>query len=52
MGISFSAMRKKLEQEYICSSLKGRVQYFATRYRKVHHREGRIGIIFDKQEVF
>lgn len=52
MGISFSSMRKKLEQENICDSLKGRVQYFATRYRKVHDREGRIGIRFDKKEVF
>lgn len=52
MGNSFSGMRKKLEQDYICNSLKGRVQYFATRYRKVHDREGRIGIHFDKKEVF
>lgn len=52
MGISFSDMRKKLEQENICSSLRGRVQYFATRYRKVHYQEGRIGICFDHKEVF
>lgn len=52
MGISFSAMRKKLEQENICSSLRGHIQYFATRYRKVRHEEGRIGICFDHKEVF
>lgn len=34
--LSFSAMRKKLEQDNICPSMKGRIQYFATRYRKVH----------------
>lgn len=30
----------------------GRIQYFATRYRKVHDREGRISILFDKKEIF
>ena len=31
MGLSWSAMRKVLEDENICDSLKGRVQYFVTR---------------------
>ena len=34
MGLSWSAMRKVLEDENICDSLKGRVQYFVTRYRE------------------
>lgn len=52
MGISFSGMRKKLEHENICSSLKGRIQYFATRYREFHDEEGRISILLDGREVF
>ena len=52
MGISWSAMRRLLEQENICDSLKGRVQYFATRYRESHDREGRIAIRIDGNEVF
>ena len=52
MGISWSAMRKVLEQENICDSLKGRVQYFATRYRESHDQEGRVAIRLDGKEVF
>lgn len=33
MAISWNAMRKKLEIENLCPSLKGRINYFATRYR-------------------
>ena len=36
MGISWSTMRKKLETENLCDSLRGRITYFATRYRKSH----------------
>ena len=42
MSISWSAMRKKLETENICDSLKGRINYFATRYRKSHDEMGRV----------
>lgn len=52
MGLSWSAMRKVLEQENICASLKGRVQYFATRYRKSHDQEGRVAIRLDGEEIF
>ena len=52
MGLSWSAMRKILEQENICESLKGRIQYFATRYRKVHDQEGRVAIRLDGKEIF
>lgn len=41
MGGSFSGMRKILVKENICETLKGRVRYFATRYRKFHDQEGR-----------
>ncbi|MDL2259126.1 hypothetical protein LJC42_08300, partial [Eubacteriales bacterium OttesenSCG-928-K08] len=52
MGLSWSAMRKVLEQENICESLKGRIQYFATRYRKSHDQEGRVAIRLDGEEIF
>ena len=51
-GISWSAMRKILEQENICDSLKGRVQYFQTRYPKAHDHHGRIAVRLDKKEIF
>lgn len=52
MGQSWSSMRKQLEQENICEALKGRIQYFATRYRESHDQEGRVAIRLDGQEVF
>ncbi|MCL2362399.1 MAG: hypothetical protein FWC73_11380 [Defluviitaleaceae bacterium] len=51
-GISWSAMRKILEQENICCSLKGRIQYFQTRYRDAHDQTSRIAIRLDGKEVF
>lgn len=52
MSLSWSAMRKVLEQENICASLKGRVQYFVTRYRKSHDEEGRVAVRLDGKEIF
>ena len=52
MGLSWSAMRKVLEQDNICESLRGRIQYFATRYRKSHDEEGRVAIRLDGKEIF
>jgi len=52
MSVSWSAMRKKLETENICDSLKGRITYFATRYRKSHDELGRVAIRLDGNEVF
>ncbi|HBR30771.1 MAG: hypothetical protein PHD46_00055 [Eubacteriales bacterium] len=51
MGLSWSAMRKLLEQDYICDSLKGRIQYFATQYRKSHDQEGRVAVRLDGKEI-
>ena len=52
MGLSWSTMRKVLEQENICDSLKGRVQYFVTRYRESHDQEGRVAVRLDGNEIF
>jgi len=45
-------MRKVLEQDNICDSLKGRIQYFATRYRGAHDQTGRVAIRLDGKEIF
>jgi len=52
MSISWSVMRKILEQENICECLKGRIQYFATRYRKSHDGMSRVAIRLDGNEIF
>ena len=49
---SWSDIRKKLEQEYLAPSLRGRVQYMVTRYHNAHDEEGRIAICVDGREVF
>jgi len=51
-GISWSAMRKRLEQDNICDALKGRIQYFQTNYRAAHDQTSRIAIRLDGEEVF
>ena len=52
MAISWSAMRKKLEKENLCASLQGRIQYFATRYRKnTQDNEGGVAVRVDGKEV-
>lgn len=48
---TWSAMRKKLESEYLAESLRGRLRYFATTYRRSHDREGRIAILLDGCEI-
>ena len=51
-GMSWSAMRKILEQDNICDSLKGRIQYFQTCYRGAHDQTGRVAIRLDGKEIF
>ena len=49
----WSAIRKKLEEDYLCPALRGRVQYFITVYRKSHdHDEGRGAIRVDGVELW
>lgn len=50
MSGTWSGIRKKLEQTYLCPSLKGRIQYFATSYSKSHDHEGRAAIRLDGKE--
>ncbi|UPM52843.1 hypothetical protein MY490_13495 [Gottfriedia acidiceleris] len=45
-----SKVKKKLEG-FICDSLKNRVQFTVTNYRKAHDQLGRAFITVDKKEV-
>ena len=49
---SWSDIRKTLEQDRLAPSLRGRVQYYITRYREAHDDAGRIAIRVDGEEVF
>ncbi len=50
MNQSWSKIRKILEEDFLCDSLKGRVRYFNTRYRHAHDGTGRICILVDGVE--
>jgi len=47
----WAEVRKLLEQEFLCDSLKGRVRYFATRYRGAHDQTGRVCVLVDDKEI-
>ena len=51
MLVTWSGMRKKLEQEYLADCLKGRIQYYVTAYRKSADEEGRAAIRLDGKEI-
>lgn len=51
MGNSWSALRRELEDDFLCDALKGRVQYFITHYRKASDNYGRVAIRVDGKEV-
>lgn len=48
---TWSAIRHKLEKEYLADSLKGHIRYFATSYSKCPDHEGRASILFDDREI-
>lgn len=47
---SWSNLRKVLEEDRLCPSLRGRVQYFMTCYHDAHDDEGRMCIRVDGKE--
>jgi len=51
MGDSWSGIKKRLEEDFLCDALKGRIKYFITKYKKSHDESGRIAIIVDGREV-
>ena len=48
---TWSGTRKKLEEDYLCPALRGRVRYFATTYSKCPDHGGRAAILVDGVEV-
>lgn len=50
MGISWSAMRHQLENDYLCDPLKGRIRYFVTSYRTT--RNNVVTVFLDDHVVF
>lgn len=51
MGQSWSGIRKRLEHDLLCEKLRGRVQYFITKYNNAHDESGRFAILVDGEEV-
>ena len=48
---TWSGMRNKLENDYLCPALRGHIQYFATSYSKSADHEGRAAIRMDGVEA-
>ena len=48
---TWSGIRNKLENDYLCPALRGRIQYFATSYSKSADQTGRAAIRMDGVEV-
>lgn len=48
---TWSGIRNKLENDYLCPALRGHIQYFATSYSKSADHEGRAAIRVDGVEV-
>ncbi len=51
MGQSWSGLRRELEEDLICDSLKGRVKYFLTHYHGAPDKYGRVCVRVDGKEV-
>ena len=48
---TWSGIRNKLENDYLCPALRDRIQYFATSYWESHDQTGRAAIRLDGVEV-
>ena len=48
---TWSGIRNKLENDYLCPTLRGHIQYFATSYWESHDQTGRAAIRLDGVEV-
>lgn len=49
--MKWSKIRKKLTDDYLCESLRGRIQYFTTTYSKSPDYIGRASILLDGKEI-
>ena len=48
---TWSGIRNKLENDYLCPALRGHIQYFAASYSKSADHEGRAAIRMDGVEA-
>ncbi len=48
---TWSGIRNKLENDYLCPALRGHIQYFAASYWESHDQTGRAAIRLDGVEV-
>ena len=48
---TWSGIRNKLENDYLCQTLRGHIQYFATSYSKSADHEGRAAVRLDGKEI-
>lgn len=51
MGQSWNGIKKRLEEDLLCASPKGRVRYFITKYKNSHDESGRVAISVDGEET-
>ena len=49
--MSWSGIRRRLEEEFLAESLRGRIQYYAVSYSKCPDHEGRAAVRFDGEEI-
>lgn len=49
--MTWSGMRKKLEEDYLAESLRGHIRYYAVSYNRDHDREGSAAILLDGREM-
>ena len=49
--MSWSGIRKRLKEEFLAESLRGRIQYYAVSYSKCPDHEGRAAVLFDGKEI-
>lgn len=49
---NFSKIKKELENDWLAESIKGRLKYHLTKYRKSHDVRGRIAVLIDGKEVY
>ncbi|SHL00759.1 SF0329 family protein [Hespellia stercorisuis] len=48
---TWSSIRAKLEKDYLAPSLRGKIQYFATSYRKCPDHESRAAVRLNGKEI-
>ena len=48
---SWKDVKKRLEEDFLAPSLRGRVTYFMTRYHHAHDEAGRVAVLVDGKEL-